>query len=199
VIVLNPRLWQSIATATLTVNAGAMALAYTAHENLIFGLALTGGAFSGLARIFFIEEARDMGQNWMGYRSLAMRLRWEIKEEGYQPGDLLPTHREYAERFGTTRVTVRRALAILAEENIVEIVKGKGTFVLGPHGERGNRPQDWVEDTILTWLVHRRRLDNAETLAHTMAVSTSTTRRVLRRLIEQGHIKRLPDGSYVEA
>lgn len=49
--------------------------------------------------------------------------------EGARAGDPLPTERELAERFGTSRTTIRRALSELAIEGRVERAQGRGTFV----------------------------------------------------------------------
>ena len=46
-----------------------------------------------------------------------------------EPGVQLPTERELSSTFGVSRVTVRRALASLAEDGLVHAVQGRGTFV----------------------------------------------------------------------
>lgn len=55
----------------------------------------------------------------------------ELIEEA-QPGDPLPTERELAERFDTSRTTIRQALTELVMEGRVERVQGRGTFVADP-------------------------------------------------------------------
>lgn len=53
----------------------------------------------------------------------------EIAQGHYAPGDRLPTEAQLAERFGVNRHTVRRALAGLAERDIVFARRGAGVFV----------------------------------------------------------------------
>lgn len=48
------------------------------------------------------------------------------------PGSTMPTEREFSERFGVSRGTVRMALARLEAEQRVNRFQGKGTFVAKP-------------------------------------------------------------------
>lgn len=59
----------------------------------------------------------------------AKRLRNMILEKEMQPGDRLPSESELGELFRVSRSTVREAIKLLTAENVVEIQRGKGTFV----------------------------------------------------------------------
>lgn len=48
------------------------------------------------------------------------------------PGSVLPTERELAERFGTSRTTVRQAIAELVVDGRLSRTQGSGTFVAQP-------------------------------------------------------------------
>jgi DNA-binding FadR family transcriptional regulator len=48
---------------------------------------------------------------------------------GMPPGAQLPATAPLAVQLGTSKATLRRVLARLAEEGLVEIVNGWGTFV----------------------------------------------------------------------
>jgi GntR family transcriptional regulator, nutrient-sensing system regulator len=51
---------------------------------------------------------------------------------GLEPGSPVPTERELAERFGTSRTTVRQAIAELVVNGRLERTQGRGTFVAQP-------------------------------------------------------------------
>lgn len=48
------------------------------------------------------------------------------------PGDMVPTERDLAERFDTSRTTVRQAMAELVVEGQLTRAQGRGTFVASP-------------------------------------------------------------------
>lgn len=51
---------------------------------------------------------------------------------GLEPGTAIPTERELAGRFGTSRTTVRQALSDLVVNGRLERTQGRGTFVATP-------------------------------------------------------------------
>ncbi|MFF3890389.1 GntR family transcriptional regulator [Streptomyces sp. NPDC001914] len=53
-------------------------------------------------------------------------------DEGLHPHDPLPSERELMQRYGVSRMTVRRAMERLAVEGRVYRVQGAGTFVADP-------------------------------------------------------------------
>jgi GntR family transcriptional regulator len=56
----------------------------------------------------------------------------EIARGEHPPGDRLPSEDELLARFGVSRITVRRAIQNLIQRGVVEILRGRGTFVLAP-------------------------------------------------------------------
>jgi len=56
----------------------------------------------------------------------------EIAQGEMKPGDRLPSEDELLARFQVSRITVRRAVQNLVRRGIVEIQRGRGTFVLAP-------------------------------------------------------------------
>jgi GntR family transcriptional regulator len=63
------------------------------------------------------------------YNRVAATLRDQILAGSWEGNNQLPTERELCERFKTSRITIRRALQILEEEQLVERHQGVGTFV----------------------------------------------------------------------
>lgn len=60
----------------------------------------------------------------------AQRIRKMIEEENrFSIGDKLPNENDFANELGISRSTLREAISILTTSGIVEIRRGKGTFV----------------------------------------------------------------------
>lgn len=66
------------------------------------------------------------------YYQLQEELKQHIEAEVWRPGDLLPSEPALAKHFGVSRVVVRRALAILADDNQIRREQGRGTYVAPP-------------------------------------------------------------------
>lgn len=72
-----------------------------------------------------------------GVSGIAAQLRQAIIEGVYATGDRLPAERDIAKSLGASRTTVRNALRMLEESELVRRKVGSGTFVL--HGVREER------------------------------------------------------------
>lgn len=64
------------------------------------------------------------------YQQIADELRSNIQESIFEVGDRLPTETELSQRFGVNRHTLRRAIEVLRQEGIVDVERGRGTFVV---------------------------------------------------------------------
>jgi GntR family transcriptional regulator len=64
------------------------------------------------------------------HRQLYLVLHDEIGRGALAAGDALPTEQSLCEQFGISRITVRRALADLAEAGLIERRHGIGSFVI---------------------------------------------------------------------
>jgi GntR family transcriptional regulator len=63
------------------------------------------------------------------YQRIVDALRGEILDGTRSPGERLPSENELAQQYGTSRPTVRRALARLKSEGLVISEQGRGAFV----------------------------------------------------------------------
>jgi GntR family transcriptional regulator len=63
------------------------------------------------------------------YFQLKEQIKQKIKDGHYKEGDLIPSEREFSDRYELSSTTIRRALNDLVQENFLERKAGKGTFV----------------------------------------------------------------------
>jgi len=68
------------------------------------------------------------------YRQIVDELRAQILDGRRLPGSRMPSENELATDYGTSRPTVRRALAVLKSEGLLTTEQGRGAFVRpAPH------------------------------------------------------------------
>ena len=63
------------------------------------------------------------------YLQLAAILRDAIADGTYPRGRKLPSNLDLVEETGLSPMTIRRAMRVLAEEGLVRIIPGRGTYV----------------------------------------------------------------------
>ncbi|SMB79856.1 GntR family transcriptional regulator [Deinococcus hopiensis] len=84
--------------------------------------------------------ALDPGSATPVYLQVAQGLTSRIESGVLEGGAALPSERELAAELGVSRVTVRQALTLLAQQGTVTRRHGSGTFVNPPARERAERP-----------------------------------------------------------
>lgn len=94
-------------------------------------------------------------------RSLLLR---DIDDGVYAEGERLPTEPELCERFGVSRITVRRAVADLEGLGIVQRQQGRGTFVARRRTVVGTMTVGGFADKVVGEGVKSRRIMKAEVL-----------------------------------
>ncbi|MFE6678592.1 GntR family transcriptional regulator [Streptomyces sp. NPDC057729] len=67
------------------------------------------------------------------HHDIADDLRQQITAGRILPSERLPSEAALADRYKVSTVTLRRALAVLQTEGLVEKIQGKGNFVRRPH------------------------------------------------------------------
>ncbi len=63
------------------------------------------------------------------YRQVQNLLREAINDRTLKPDDVLPPERELAAMFGVSRITVRKAIEGLVNEDVLDTRQGSGTYV----------------------------------------------------------------------
>jgi GntR family transcriptional regulator len=63
------------------------------------------------------------------YYQLEEQIKSMIDTKELNPGDLLPSEREFSETYGISRMTVRQAINNLVQTGLLYRVQGRGTFV----------------------------------------------------------------------
>lgn len=63
------------------------------------------------------------------YHQLEENIKSIIESGDLKAGDIIPSEREYAEKYQISRMTVRQAISNLVNERLLYRVKGRGTFV----------------------------------------------------------------------
>lgn len=66
------------------------------------------------------------------YRQVAEALLRTLNDGTYRPGDKIPSEDKLCETYGVSRVTLRAAVNLLAEDGKLRKMHGKGTFVSAP-------------------------------------------------------------------
>ncbi len=84
------------------------------------------------------------------HAQISRHLREGIEKNIYGPKEKLPSEKELAEQFEVSRITVRRALQTLENEQLIQRSQGRGSFVCDP---KSSQPAleltDFTEDMAL--------------------------------------------------
>ncbi len=84
------------------------------------------------------------------YVQLAELIRQRVAKGHWPPGSLLPSIEHLMAEFDVARVTVRQAIALLADEEILSPQRGRGTFVTGKPGARRRLRVETSLDDLVT-------------------------------------------------
>ncbi len=83
------------------------------------------------------------------YLQLAELVRQRVAKGHWPPGSMLPSIEHLMQEFDVARVTVRQAIALLAEEGLLSPQRGRGTFVTGKPGARRQlRVETTLDDLV---------------------------------------------------
>jgi len=83
------------------------------------------------------------------YVQLAEVFRHRLGKGHWGPGSILPSIDQLMQEFDVARVTVRQAIALLADEGLLSPQRGRGTFVTGMPGSRRHlRVETTLDDLV---------------------------------------------------
>lgn len=88
-------------------------------------------------------------QNTAKYLQLFEQLKESIENGVYRSGEKLPGENELAQSFNMSRQTVRQALSMLGQENLIERRQGSGTYV---RENMPKRKRSWNVGVIATYI-----------------------------------------------
>jgi len=74
-------------------------------------------------------ELEQEGHKRLSYDRVRSGVLEMIRKDNLQPGDRLPSERELSKRFGLNHLTIRKGLATLVDERIIDRRVGAGTFL----------------------------------------------------------------------
>lgn len=73
------------------------------------------------------------------FEAIAHDIRRSIEDGSFKPNEKLPTVVELCELYGVSKITVRRAIDLLAEMGLVSSRRGSGTYIKRPAGSRSDK------------------------------------------------------------
>lgn len=82
------------------------------------------------------------------YVQLADLFRQRIAKGQWPPGATVPSIEQLMEEFGVARVTVRQAIALLAQDGVLSPQRGRGTFVTDKPARRRLRVETTLDDLV---------------------------------------------------
>lgn len=97
---------------------------------------MTAPPFATLLPFTIERSSNQLDARVLLYVQVAQGMLDWIESGSLGPGTQLPSERELSERLGVNRMTLRRALGMLAAQGLLVRKQGKGTYVASPKIER---------------------------------------------------------------
>ncbi|WP_428773334.1 FCD domain-containing protein [Vibrio sp.] len=92
------------------------------------------------------------------YQEIGLVLRQQLIDGHYVVGDRLPPERDIAERLNVSRTVVREAIIMLELENLVEVKKGSGVYVVNIPSANNSRENVISDDAGPFEMLQARQL-----------------------------------------
>ncbi|MHB8867337.1 MAG: GntR family transcriptional regulator [Thermoleophilia bacterium] len=122
------------------------------------------------------------------YLRIEATLSDRIARGDYRSGEQLPSESQLCREFGVSPMTLRRALAMLADRGLVAAEQGRGTFVraleLGEASFKLRQLTDqWQEDAVNVRLLAASTVGASVRVAETLGIPPGSRTVFLRRLL----------------
>jgi DNA-binding FadR family transcriptional regulator len=135
---------------------------------------------------------------------IADRLRAQIEQGAFKPGEQLPGHRELASIFGVSVGSVREALSMLISEGRIETRAGRGTFVAthagGSESRRAAAPAlPPLERKAIEELIEAREVLELQIAAMAARRASAAHVEALRRHVERLQEAASSPGEFLDA
>ncbi|MBP1930141.1 FadR/GntR family transcriptional regulator [Ammoniphilus resinae] len=99
------------------------------------------------------------------YEIVYEKIKQRIKEGLWKPGDQIPTVQQLAEELGVGISSVREAIRILGNQNILKVEQGRGTFIMNVPEEDSLSSFGFLEDATMIQLTEARQVIEPELAA----------------------------------
>lgn len=118
------------------------------------------------------------------YKQIVEQMLQKIKSGELPPGSRLPTERELARELSVARGTVKKAYAELADNNIIEVIQGSGSYVYSEKetfsGERRRMAINLIEELLTKLSYWDFSLKETSTLIRMCLVRRESADRMVR-------------------
>ncbi len=148
-------------------------------------------------------QAIDRGSYEPAYMQLVRIVSQQIATGALRPGDRLPSEGQFCTQYDVSPMTVRRAMNILIERELVSATQGKGTFVkpldIGKATFRLEElKEQWTKNgQTSVRLLEASILSADERVARKLAVRSGERAIYIRRLLLQGDVPTMYHREYL--
>ncbi len=97
-------------------------------------------------------------ENKPAYLKVYETLKAAIRQS-YAPGEFLPPEPQLEEGFGVSRITIRRAVQMLAQDGLVSVRQGRGTMVTVPDAAQAANPITSTTEVLVQAGYHVKTVD----------------------------------------
>jgi DNA-binding LacI/PurR family transcriptional regulator len=78
-----------------------------------------------------MRDKLDRNKPMLLYQQFAEIIKEGIRSGKYKPGEYIPPERQLSAEFKLNRLTVRKGIALLIDEGLLQPLRGRGTFIIG--------------------------------------------------------------------